>query len=145
MRNGRPPTCNRLTLSLLASLAGLAALAALGGCQSEYDRQRPPLDQVDKRDRGLQSQEVLIASDQIADSLLKLPELNATDRQWTLVVDRVEDRSIDQKFRLDYDIFLERLRANLARQGRGRVRLVENRDRFYDLRARELEGERDDA
>src|SRR4051812_1215652 len=107
MRNERPPTFSRLTLSLLAAVAGLMAMS---GCQSEYDRQRPPLDQVDKRDRGLQSQEVLIASDQIADSLLKLPELNASDRQWTLVVDRVEDRTIDQNFRLDYDIFLERLR-----------------------------------
>ena len=135
MRIGR----DALSGLLVALVGTLGVLAGLAGCQSEYDKQRPPLDQVDKRDRGLQSDTVLQASDQIAMSLLALPELNASERQWTLVVDRMEDRTIDEKFNFDYDIFLERLRTNLARQGRGRVRLIENKQRFYDLRSRELE------
>ena len=125
-----------------AAVAALSVgLGVLAGCQSEYERQRPPLDEVVRGDRGLQSKDVLIASDQIAAILLSLPELNDSPRQWTLVVDKMEDNTIDRKFRLDYDIFIERLRTNLSRQGRGRIRLIENREQFYGLRSRELESE----
>ena len=131
--------------------AATALLMILGigagvGCDTdrptEYGRQRPPIDELDPRDRGLQSADVLKASDEIAMSLLSLPELRDSDRRWSLVVTDVEDLTRDRKFRgIDYNIFIERLRSNLARQGRSQIRLIENRDRFYDTRARELEGE----
>jgi hypothetical protein len=37
------------------------------------------------------------------------------------------------------NIFLYRLRTNLARYGHGRVALIENRDRYRDVQTRELE------
>jgi hypothetical protein len=126
---------------------GALALGAAGvGCAdtdrpTEYGKQRPPVDQLDPRDRGLQSADVLKASDEIAMSLLALPELRQSDKRWTLVVDKVEDLTRDHKFRsTDYNIFLERLRSNLVNQGRGQIQLIENRDKFYDIRERELEG-----
>jgi hypothetical protein len=102
------------------------------------------MDRLDPRDAGLQSKDVLQASDSLAMDLLSLPELNESRSQWTIVVDRVEDNTRSQLFHGDYTIFLQRLQTNLARQGRGRVRLIENRDRFYDIRSRELESERED-
>jgi hypothetical protein len=134
---------------IFAGLLGCLALGTGVGCAdtdrpSEYGRQRPPIDELDRRDRGLQSVDVLKASDQIIQSLLSLPELRQSDRQWTVVISHVEDNTRDRKFRgIDYNIFLERLRANIAKQGRGQIRLIENRDRFYDVRSRELESERE--
>ena len=133
----------RMTFSALFTAL---ALGAGVGCDTdrptEYGRQRPPIDELDPRDRGLQSVDVLKASDEIAASLLSLPELRESDRRWSLVVTDVEDLTRDRKFRgIDYNIFIERLRSNLARQGRSQIRLIENRDRFYDTRSRELEGE----
>jgi hypothetical protein len=130
--------------------AGLLTTLALGaglGCAdtdrpTEYGRQRPPVDQLDRRDRGLQSADVLKASDEIAMSLLSLPELRNSDRRWTMVITDVEDLTRDRKFKgIDYNIFLERLRANLSKQGRAQIALIENRDKFYDTRSRELESE----
>jgi hypothetical protein len=120
--------------------------AALGlllvvGCHSdkphEYGRQRPPVDQLDSRDRGLQSKDVVAASDQMAMDLLALPELAGASHQWTVVVDRIENLTANR--RQDLNIFLERLRVKLAQQGRGRVALIENRDKLRDLQSRELE------
>ena len=125
-------------------LAAALFAGAVSGCAPSYNDQRPPVDQLDSRDVGLQSKDVLQASDRLAMDLLSLPELNESRSQWTVVVDRVEDRTRSQMFRGDYNIFLQRLQTNLARQGRGRVRLIENRDRFYDIRGRELESERED-
>src|SRR5688572_17826191 len=73
----------------------------------------------------------------MAMDLLRLPELNDSRARWTIVVDRVENLTAEN--RRDLDIFLERLRVNLARHGRGRVLLVENRDKLRDLQSRELE------
>lgn len=127
-------------------IAGL--LASLAGCSHdkphEYGRARPPADEIDPRDRGLQSMDVIAASDKMAASLLARPELNASKVQWTIVIDRVQDLTTDKTFGHDYQIFLERLRVNLSKQGHGRVQLIENRNQFYDLRNRELETGRDD-
>jgi hypothetical protein len=122
----------------------LAAVAITTGCAPTYEDQRPPMDELDPRDRGLQSKDVIQASDRLAMDLLSLPELNDSREQWTVVVDRVEDNTRDHLFRGDYNIFLQRLQTNLSRQGRGRVALIENRSRFYDIRSRELESERED-
>jgi hypothetical protein len=54
------------------------------------------------------------------------------------VVDHVENKTVSA--RQDLDIFIQRLKTNLARQGRGRVQLVENRDKLRDLQSKELEG-----
>ena len=126
-------------------------VAWLGGCAdtdrpTEYGRQRPPIDELDSRDVGLQAPDVRRAADEVIMELLRLPELRDGDRQWTMVISGVEDRTNDRKFRnLDYNIFLEKLRANISKQGRGQIRLIENRDRFYDTRSRELESELEGA
>src|ERR671921_2313975 len=122
--------------------AGL--LATLVGCAPRYEDQRPPMDQLDPRDRGLQSKDVLQASDQLAMDLLALPELNDSRTQWTVVFDHVEDNTNSRMFSGNFDVFLQRLRNNLARQGRGRIRIISNRSTFYELRGRELESERGD-
>jgi len=132
------------TLLAAALLGGAALTLAAPGCGPSYKSQRPPLDELDKRDRGLQSKDVLAASDKLAADLLALPELNASKEQWTIVVDPMEDQTSGKDFGGSYDIFLRRLQTNLARQGRGRVQLIENKKRFNDLKARELEHERDE-
>ena len=130
---------NRNTIVRTTLGAGLALAGLVAGCGPSYDEQRPPVDQIDKRDSGLQSKDVLQASDKLANDLLSLPQLNESREQWTIVVDKVEDHTRDNQFSGDYNIFLQRLQTNLARQGHGRVTLVENRERFYGLRDRELE------
>ena len=123
--------------------AALLALPILAGCASdkpsEYGSDRPPADQVDPRDRGLQSYDVIAASDKMANDLLSQPELNASRTQWTIVVDKVEDNTTDNVFRHNYDIFIERLRTRLFQLGKGRVRLIENKARFHGLQEKELE------
>ena len=133
---------------MLKSIAGvLIGVAVLGvaGCSDkphEYGKQRPPVGELDERDRGLQSKDVVAASDQMAQDLLADRELNASRDRWMMVVDHVENRTGNSGF--DMDIFLERLRVNLARYGKGRVELVENKAKLRDLQARELDSERDD-
>jgi|SRR5687768_3666177 hypothetical protein len=123
-------------------IASALLVAAAGACYSdrphEYGQQRPPVDRLDERDRGLQSKDVVSASDQMSMDLLALPELNdPRSPRWTIVVDRIENLTAER--RRDLDVFLERLRVNLARQGRGRVQLIENRDKLRDLQSRELD------
>ena len=136
----------RLAGRAVLVLWGGALAAACGtGCAPtdrphEYGQQRPSVDDLDSRDRGLQSRDVNEAADQMAADLLSDPELNRSPEQWTIVVTEMADRTRDRQFSTDYDIFLQALRVRLAKQGRGRVTLVTNRDEFYRLRDRELEG-----
>lgn len=122
-------------------VAGLG-LGGVAGCADdrphEYGRQRPPVDQLDARDRGLQSKDVVAATDQLAMDLLAIPEVNASPTQLTVVVTQVENYTQEPRF--NYDIFTERLRVNIARLGRGRLAIIENRDRLANLQARELDG-----
>ncbi len=122
--------------------AGLMTVGCASDKPHDYGRQRPPVGELDDRDRGLQSKDVVSASDQMAQDMLADPQLNASRDRWMMVVDRVENRTTDRGF--DMDIFLERLRVNLARQGRGRVQLVENKAKLRELQSRELDSERDD-
>ncbi len=123
-------------------LAGI--VAAMVGCASRrdkphgYGQQRPPVDQIDSRDRGLQSKDVVSATDAMAQELLGLPEVNASRVRWLVVVDRAENMT--QTARFNMDIFLERLRVQLSRYGRDRIQLIENRDKLRELQSRELEG-----
>lgn len=118
--------------------ATLLALVVLSGCAKTYGDQRPDVSQLDKRDTGLQSKDVVQASDQMAMDLLSDPTLNASKQRWTIVVDRVENKTVNSRF--DLDVFLQRLKSKLAQQGKGRVQLIENRARFEELKSRELEG-----
>jgi len=125
-------------------LGALAMSLAMTGCSDkphEYGQQRPPVGELDSRDRGLQSKDVVQASDQMAQDLLAAPELNASRDRWLMVVDHVDNQTADHGFNMD--IFLERLRVNLSRYGNGRVQLVENRAKLHELQNRELDSERD--
>jgi hypothetical protein len=127
-------------------LMGVMALAGAGCSHDkphEYGQQRPPVDELDSRDSGLQSKDVVNAADQMANDLLSNPDLNASKTQWTIVVDKVENNTINSRF--DMNIFLEALKSRLAQQGRGRVQLIENRQKLRDLQSSELEGEREDT
>lgn len=128
------------------TLLAIGLLAAITGCQDKphwYGEERPPVDTLDSRDSGLQSKDVVAASDRLARDLLALRELRRSTVQWTMVVDHVEDRTLDRQFATNYDIFLERLRSNLSELGQGSIRLIENKARFGQIRGRELDNERD--
>lgn len=134
---------------LLKGLVLGALSLALVGCHDDKPHksgtERPPLDEIDAGGRGLQSKDVMDATDRMAMELLALPELNASDRQWTIVTGPVENQTLTE--RQNYAIFVDRLKTNLSKQGRGRVTLIENRDRYRDLQSKELEGagEREDG
>jgi hypothetical protein len=121
----------------MAAALVAAVFAPLAGCKTYGDR-RPDVSQIDKRDRGLQSKDVVQASDQMAMRLLGSPQLNASQTQWTLVVDRIENHTVNSRF--DLDVFLQRLRFKLASEGHGRVQLIENMNKYHELQSRELEG-----
>jgi hypothetical protein len=134
-------------LRRLSKLAGPAALSAalvlgLAGCRSTedpggYSRERPPADRLDDRDSGLQSPDILMAADQMAESLLTLPEVQNTPERLTVVVDRVENLTSTERQNLD--IFLERLRIEIARRGRAQIQLITDRAVLRDIQSRELE------
>lgn len=126
-------------------LSAALLLAATVGCYNDrphdYGQERPPVTDLDSRDSGLQSKDVVDSSDQVVRYLLSLPEFNGPTRQ-TVVVTGVENRTTNPYF--NYDIFLQRLRSNIGMYGRDRIFMVENRDRLNALRNRELDRERDD-
>jgi len=133
----------------LKLLMGLGLVAGLiGGCTrdipNEYGSQRPPVDTIDERDRGLQSKDVVSASDLMARDLLADEGLRRASAQWVMVVDRFEDRTMDRRFNVNYDIFIERLRTNLGQYGKGNVTLVENQAKLKQLRNKELDAPRAD-
>src|SRR5579862_7502721 len=79
---------------------GIAFVVALAGCSHhdkphEYGQQRPPVDQIDPRDTGLQSMDVVAATDKMASKLLAMPNLNASKTQWLIVVDKVDNQTTD--------------------------------------------------
>ena len=121
---------------LLLAAATALVLAAGTGC-ADYAHHRRTVDELDHRDTGLQSKDVVNATDSLAADLLADPELNRSRTQWTIVVDRVENKTTEHNF--DYDIFTERLRVKLAQLGRGRVTLIENKAKTQDIRSRELD------
>jgi hypothetical protein len=123
---------------------GMALIGCAHDKPHEYGRERPPVDEVDSRDTGLQSYDIAAATDKMASSLLALPALNASQAQWTIVVDRMDDLTSDRNFRQNYQIFLDSLRTKLFKYGHGRVTLIENKGQFNNLRSRELDLPRDD-
>lgn len=128
--------------SILKGVLALGLVGGIAGCHNygkpdEYGRERPPVDRIDPRDKGLQSKDVVASTDQMAMDLLALPELNASQAQWKIVV--VPPENLTTTRGKDFSVFVERLRVKLGQLGRGRVALIENRDRYRDLQNRELE------
>ena len=120
-----------------AAMSVAVLIGAAAGCKHDYATQRPDVAQLDQRDRGLQSKDVVQASDKMAMDLLSDPDLNASNTKWTIVVDRVENHTVNSRF--DLDVFLQRLKAKLAEQGKGRVQLIENRAKYTELQSREVD------
>lgn len=122
---------------------GLLAAAAGAGCGPDrphaYGQERQPVDELNSRDSGLQSKDVVDAADQMSRDLLTDPSLNASDTAWTIVVSRMEDRTTDEVARVNFDIFLQALKGDLARKSNGRIQLIENKQEFHQLRNEELE------
>ena len=140
--------------SLRKSIAalGLAALTGLGlaGCASDhrpegYAYERPPVEDLDPSDSGLQSSEVVEASDLLVQKILSLPEVQGSPTRLTVVFTNLEDLTTSRQF--NYDIFLERLKTNIAEHGRRSIAIVSKKDTYYRTRSQELDlprGERDD-
>lgn len=122
--------------AITMGVLGLALLAS-AGCNS-YEKERPPVDQLDSRDSGLQSKEIVNASDQMAASLFRSDKINGSKEQLLIVVDKMDDDTQTGGF--NKDMFLRRLKTLVGQQGQGRVQLVENRDRLRAMQSRELEG-----
>ena len=129
-----------VTRSVSFAAASLLMLAA--GCSSSppptYQDLRPPVDQLTVGNEGLQSKDVVTATNQMAGDLLSLPELNASQTQWTIVLTGVQNHTTEPVF--SYDAFNGRLRAKLAQLGHGRVALIENKANYQDLQNQELSG-----
>lgn len=114
---------------------------ALMGCQHKTDkvgRVRPPVDELSDNGRGLQGKDVISVSDKMAQDLLGIREINQSPTQLLIVVDRVDNKTVTQRF--DMDIFLKRLKVKLGEYGNGRVQLLENRAKLRELQSRELDG-----
>ena len=123
------------------SLIGLGLLAGFTGCQADrphdYGQQRPDVGSLHPDDRGVQSKDLVTTTDIMAMDLLGLPELNDSRQRWTIVSTYMDNDTTRR--RESYDIFVNSLKTKLAREGRGRVQLIEQRDRFHDLQSKELE------
>jgi len=130
------------------AVVGLLLMGGVAGCQPdrphEYGQMRQPVDELNAEDRGLQSKDIVDAADRISRDLLADPTLNSSRNAWTLVVSNMEDKTTDQVARINFDIFLQALKGDLAQKSSGRIQLIENKQQFHELRNRELEGERDD-
>jgi hypothetical protein len=129
------------------ALVGMGLVIGMVGCQADrmdqYARERPSVDSTDRRDSGLQSKDVIGASETLARDLLALRELRQSPELWTMVVDRIQDSTIDRDFRYNYDIFIERMRSVLSEHGNNQIRLIDNKRTFDDIRSRELDSESD--
>lgn len=127
-----------------AVAAGLLAAGGIVGCQPdrphEYGQMRQPVDELNGADRGLQSKDVVDAADKISRDLLADPTLNATPG-WRLVVSNMEDKTTDNVFRTNFDIFLQALKGDLAQKSGNRIQLIENKQEFHDLQNKELENQ----
>ncbi len=119
----------------------LSAAMLLGGvgCKT-YETERPPVDSLDNRDTGLQSKDLINATDKMAASILGDPDINARQTRMIIVVDHITDGTVNTGHRFNLDIFLARLKVTLQQKGRGRITLVANRDELHALQSRELEG-----
>jgi hypothetical protein len=123
---------------------GIIAAAGAAGCSSDrphdYGLERQPVDELNPEDSGLQSKDVVIAADKMSRDLLADPMLNASNNAWAIVVSDMEDKTTERYSRINFDIFLQALKGDLAQKSSGRVQLIENKAEFHNLRNKELEG-----
>jgi hypothetical protein len=131
------------------SIIALSATGVICGCSDhtpeQYHRARPDVTDVDSHGHGLQSAEVIEASEMLASKLLALPEVTQSTHRLTVVFDHLEDLTRARQF--NYDIFLERLKTEISEKGRDRIAIITNRRTFNSVRDRELDptpGARDD-
>ena len=122
----------------MISAVSLVLVTLAAGCGAP-EQARQPVDELNPNDSGLQSRDVVGAADKISRDLLADPALNASSTAWTLVVSNMEDKTTDQVARINFDIFLQALKGNLAQKSGGRIQLIENKQQFHDIRNRELE------
>jgi hypothetical protein len=119
----------------------LSAVGAIYGCSQhtpeDYHHARPDMTDVDAEDRGLQSAEVIEASEMLANKILALPEVTQSTHRLTVVFDHLEDLTHTRQF--NYDIFLERLKTQIGEKGRDRIAIITNRQSFNTVRDRELD------
>ena len=144
MRATMHPTRHGLITTVTTTVTSAALTAALGlsvGCHDNptYTDQRPPTDSLVDGNTGVQAKDVGAATDHMANDLLALPALNASQRQWTVVLSKVQNNSTDPT--LSYEVFDARLKARLAQMGQGRVALIENKATYHNLQNQELEGD----
>jgi hypothetical protein len=125
-----------LTVAVLLGSLTVLALGCGGDRPREYARQRPAVDELDHRDRGIQSRDVVDATDTLMMRLLALPEFNQPQRR-TVVVLEVDNRTNNPRF--NYDIFLQRLRGNVGELGRDRIAIIAQRGTLEQLQRRELD------
>ncbi len=118
----------------------LAAALLVGGvgCKS-YENERPDVNSLDSRDKGLQSKEVVDSSDQMAASILGDQDLNARQEQMLIVVGNIEDKTVNSGARTDLDIFLRRTKVILQQKGRGRITLITNKAELQAMQSKELD------
>jgi Peptidoglycan-synthase activator LpoB len=128
---------------MMRTAAGCAVvLAAATGCGSHtYDQDRPPTDSLAYGNTGIQAKDVSAATDHMATDLLALPDLNASDKKWTIVLTGVTNNTTDPT--ISYDVFAARLRPLLLSKGRGRVSLIENKAQYHAVQNQELEASPD--
>lgn len=125
------------------ALAGTLVAGCAEDRPHRYAEAQPDVNSLDPRDRGLQSKNVIEASDQMTMDLLAMPELVNSTTQWNVVVTPLQNSTWAR--RSNYDVFIKRLKANLAEQGHGRIQLIQNLGTYRNLQDRELEGGRGGA
>jgi hypothetical protein len=123
------------------SLLLMGLLATLAGCHEDrphdYGQRRPDVTDLTPGDTGIQSKDLIEATDQMTMDLLALPALNDSRHQWTIVATGMENDTTHNRH--SYDIFINRLKTEIFKQSHGRITLIENRERFHYLQSRELE------
>jgi hypothetical protein len=127
-----------IRILLLSGMLGMLQVGC-GPQPGEYAEQRQDPSQISSDDAGLQSKDVVACTNQLVADLLASPKLNTSPTRWTLVIDHVDDKTIDREFYTNYDIFLESLRSALSEKAQGRIQLIENKEKFNELRGKELE------
>lgn len=139
-----PPFMTKQSSSRLLALATAVVTAALaGGCASQGVKNPTgvPVTEMRADERGfvagtgIESQDLVSVTDQMARSILSIPEISRAQTAPRIVLDPVVN---DTRFPINKDIFNDRIRIELNKNAMGRVRFLA-RDRMQTLeREREL-------
>jgi PBP1b-binding outer membrane lipoprotein LpoB len=120
---------NRSRLLLLSSLALGAAL--LGGCSASEGVQSPsgvPVTQMNPDEQGfvagtgVESQDLVAVTDQMARSILGIPQIAHAPTPPCIVLEPVVNQT---RFPINKEIFLTRIRAELNEKAAGRVTFLD--------------------